>query len=477
MTLVKTLKLRRIATSLVAFAVFFPVVLVPGALFWKPGLIFDTQLAQALEMFQLFPKVLVLLLIGLLGILSLREVRWREPFVFLLLIHLLLVLVSSLNARDDWSYVILGPQRRLDGLLYHVGLVLYAIVAYQVLLKLPGLGNALLLALFVGGTLQGVLALLQRMKLDPIGPLVKWSMYDAPVGSLSHPGMLAGLLLPTIMLGVWLFAHQANRGYRYLLLLGVFSSSLALGATTNRAALIALVVGLVGLVLTYRTWSMLLLSSFAVVSVLCVQFIVPNRLGFTREYTATNTLEIRFQIWALAYQNLSKIPGAPWIGGGPDAFRLALLRDPPVTDLLALLKLELSWPQDAHVRKASVVLPPNEQLRSKYLQVEFEQFGGQTNIKQNYPITLDKVHNLWLDRLVAFGGLSMILWLLLYLYPILKSWRNRGLAWVWVLTALMVYYLAWFPVIGTEPLHLLIAAIAWSSIRSQASGVVHPSPN
>ncbi|RIH89505.1 hypothetical protein Mlute_00301 [Meiothermus luteus] len=468
----KTSKQHRAAIALIAFAILFPVVLAPGALFWKPGLIFDTELAQALEMFQLFPKVLVLLLIGLLGMLSLREIRWREPFVFLLLTHLLLVLVSSFNARDDWSYVLLGPQRRLDGLLYHVGLVLYVIVAYQLVLTLPGLGNKLLLALFAGGTLQAVLALLQRLQLDPIGPLVKWSMYATPVGSLSHPGMLAGLLLPTIMLGIWLFTQQANRNYRYLLILGVFLSALALGATTNRAALIALIVGLVGLILAYRTWSVFFLSGFAIVCVLCVQFIVPNRLGFTREYTATNTLEIRFQIWALAYQSLGKIPGAPWIGGGPDAFRLALLRDPPVTDLLDLIKLELAWPQDARVSKVTVVLPPKEQIRSKYLQVEFEQFGGQTNIKQSYPIILDKAHNLWLDRLVAFGGLSMMLWLLLYLYPIWRSWRNRSLAWIWVLTALTIYYLAWFPVIGTEPLHLLIAAIAWASIHSEASNVI-----
>ncbi|MCS7069198.1 MAG: hypothetical protein NZN28_11290 [Meiothermus sp.] len=467
----------RIAISLIAFAAFFPLVLIPGALFWKPGLIFDTELAQALELFQLFPKVLVLLLIGLLGMLSVREIRWREPFVFLLLSHLLLVLAGSLNARDDWSYVWLGPQRRLDGLLYHVSLVLYAIVAYQLLLKMPRLGNTLLLALFAGGSFQAVLALLQRLQLDPIGPLVKWSMYSNPVGSLSHPGMLAGLLLPTILLGIWLFTQQVSRNCRFLLLLGVFLSALALGASTNRAALIALIVGLAGLIWTHRTWSVLFLSGFAIVAVLCVQFIVPNRLGFTREYTATNTLESRFQIWALAYQSLGKIPGAPWIGGGPDAFRLALLRDPPVTDLLALTKLEFAWPQDARVSRVTVVLPPNEQRRSKYLQVEFEQFEGQSNIKQNYPITLDKAHNLWLDRLVAFGGLSMLLWLLLYLYPIWKSWKNRSLAWIWVLTALMVYYLAWFPVIGTEPLHVLIAAVAWASIRSEVSNAVRPSPN
>lgn len=259
-----------------------------------------------------------------------------------------------------------------------------------------------------------------------------------------------------------------------MLLLGVFLSALALGATTNRAALIALVVGLVGLTLAYRTWSILFLSTFAIASVLCVQFIVPNRLDFTREYTATNTLESRFQIWALAYQSLSKIPGAPWIGGGPDAFRLSLLRDPPVADFLDLTKVELAWPQDARVGKVTVVLPPGEQLRSKYLQVEFEQFEGQTSIKQNYPITLDKAHNLLLDRLLAFGALSMVSWLFLYLYPIWKSRRNRRLAWIWVLVALMVYYLAWFPVIGIEPLHLLIVAIAWAAVHSESSSDIRP---
>lgn len=456
----------RFAVFLVAFAALFPLVIVPGALFWKPGLIFDTELAQALELFQLFPKVMVLLLVGLLGMLSLKELQWRKPFVMLLSVHLVLVMVSSLNAGDDWSYVLLGPQRRLDGLLYHLGLVLFGIFAYQALLRLPNLRTTLMIALFVGGTIQAVLALLQRLQLDPIGPLVKWSMYSSPVGSLSHPGMLAGLLLPTILLGIWLGSKQSRVEYRWLVLLGLFLSALALGATTNRAALVALIVGVIGLVLSQRTWNTLFISIFAIASVFCVQFVIPNPQGFTREYTATNTLESRFQIWALAYQSLSKIPGAPWIGGGPDAFRLSLLRDPPVDDLLELTKVELAWPKNARIANAAVIQPPEEQLRSKYLYVEFAQYGDLTNIKQNYPIILDKAHNLLLDRLLAFGGLSAIVWVVLYLYPIWKSWRNRSLAWIWITVALMVYYLAWFPVILNEPLHLLIVAMAWSSTSS-----------
>lgn len=343
--------------------------------------------------------------------------------------------------------------------------------------KLPNLCNTLMVALFVGGTIQAVLALLQRLHLDPIGPLVKWSMYGSPVGSLSHPGMLAGLLLPTILLGIWLATTQLRKDYRWLILLGLFLSALALGATANRAALIALIVGVTGLVLAHRTWSMLFLSIFAIASVLCVKFIVPNPQGFTREYTATNTLESRFQIWALALQSLGKIPGTPVIGGGPDAFRLSLLRDPPVADLLDLTRVELAWPRETRVAKVTIVHPPEEQLRSKYLHVEFEQFGGQANIKRDYPITLDKAHNLLLDRLLAFGGLSTILWLVLYLYPIWKSWRNRNLAWIWILVALMVYYLAWFPVIGTEPLHLLVVAIAWATIHSEASSDIRLTSN
>jgi O-antigen ligase len=467
----------RSTISLIAFTTFFPLVIVPGAPFWKPGLIFDTELAQALEMFQLFPKVLVLLLIGLLGMLSLREIQWRKPFVLLLSVHLLLVLVSSLNARDDLSYALLGPQRRLDGLLYHLGLVLFGIFAYQMLLKLPNLRITLMAALFVGGTIQAVLALLQRLQLDPIGPLVKWSMYSSPVGSLSHPGMLAGLLLPTILLGIWLTIEQSRKEYRWLTLLGLFLSALALGATANRAALIALIVGVVGLSLIHRTWRTLLISAFAVMSVFCVQFVVPNPQGFTREYTATNTLESRFQIWALAYQSLSKIPGAPLIGGGSDAFRLSLLRDPPIADLLELTKTELAWPQDAQVANATVVMPPQEQLRSRYIHVEFERFGGQANIKRDYPITLDKAHNLLLDRLLAFGGLSAMLWVVLYLFPVWKSWRNRNLAWLWIMIALMVYYLAWFPVVGTEPLHLLLVAMGWASISSANSSSIRSAPS
>ncbi len=463
--------------SLIAFAALFPLVIIPGTPFWKPGLIFDTELAQALEMFQLFPKVLVLLLVGLLGVLSLREIQWRKPFVLLLSVHLLLVLVGSLNARDDWSYTLLGPQRRLDGLLYHLSLVIFGIFAYQMLCKLPSLRNTLMVALFVGGIIQAVLAILQRLQLDPIGPLVKWSIYSSPVGSLSHPGMLAGLLLPTVLLGMWLSTKQSRKDYRWLILLGLFLTALALGATTNRAALIALIVGVTGLVLAHRTWSMLFVSLFAIASVLCVQFIVPNPQGFTREYAATNTLESRFQIWALALQSLGKIPGAPVIGGGSDAFRLSLLRDPPVTDLLDLTKLELAWPQDTRVARVTVILPPEEQLRSKYLHVEFERFGGQANIKRDYPITLDKAHNLLLDRLLAFGVLSTVLWLFLYLYPVWKGWRNRNLAWIWVLVALMVYYLAWFPVIGTEPLHLLVVAIAWATIHSEPSSDIRLTSN
>lgn len=77
---------------------------------------------------------------------------------------------------------------------------------------------------------------------------------------------------------------------------------------------------------------------------------------------------------------------------------------------------------------------------------------------------LDKAHNLILDRLLTFGLLGVLVWLGLYLYPVLRGWRGtllqRSLA--TSLLAVFVYYLFWFPVPQVEPLHLVLIAAAWA---------------
>lgn len=472
------------------FMVVFPLVFVPGALFSSPSIIDDTLRAQAMEAFFFLPKLMVLCAFGLLALLEARRRSWRHAWVGLLVAYLALVVLSALNAQDAFSYILLGGQQRLDGVLYQSALVVIGIFAYQVFVRRPDGIPRVIAAFVAAGAVQAGLVVVQRLGFDPVATFVRWRAFTLPGGSIGLPGMVAGLLLPAVILALWMFLSA--RGIRSSLWWGaaMIALSLGLSVVSNRTALLGLIAGLVFMVLRRRSLEVIGAALVVVVLVLFARDLIPTQAGPDRDLVSTQTLETRRIIWPLAFQASRETKGQPFIGGGPDALRLWMLRSAPLEQFVPLLGLELVWPPNARVERAEVVRPPDGPIRDSVLRVRFAQFGDQKNLSRDFPITLDRAHDLVLDRLVAYGGLSALIWLILYLYPLLRPvWgalgkvRRRGLngldlarasalsgGLIAAVLGLGVYYLAWFPVMQVEPLHLILLAAAWIAV-SKPEGI------
>ena len=472
------------ATLLTVFVAVFPLVFVPGALFSSPGIIDDTVRTQAMEQYFFLPKLIVLCAFGLLALLESRKRSWRSVWVGLLVAYLLLVALSALNANDTITYVLLGGQQRLDGVVYQVALVLIGVFAYQTFAQ-DRSGIPKVLAAFVAaGATQAALVVIQRLGFDPVATFVRWKAFDAPGGSIGHPGMVAGLLLPALILATWSFLESRESRSRLWWGLAAVALSIGLSVVSNRTALLGLGVGLAFVLLRRRSLEALGFSALLVVLVLFGRNAIPSSSAPNRDLISTQTLETRRMIWPLALQASRETRGQPLIGGGPDALRLWTLRSAPLGPFVSLLGLELGWPSNAIVQRTERVRASDAPVRDSLLRVQFARFGDQRNVTRDFPITLDRAHDLTLDRLVAYGGLSALIWLVLYLYPLLRlTWdavvRSRastlssrenhqknavagGL--ISAVLALSVYYLAWFPVMQVEPLHLILLAAAWVAV-------------
>lgn len=447
----------------------YPLVLFPGALF-MPLAQWQNSGYDSAELFQLLPKICFLFLVGLIGFMIARPITWREPLVWLLGGHLGLVVLGSIVSKDDFTFSFLGPPRRMDGIFYHLGLVLLGIFAYSTIKRNPQKGLHITLSgLFWSGLIQAAVALLQRLGVDLFSPLVRYFPYNAPVGTIGQPGMLAGLLLCAFLATLVLYKFTEGK-YRWGILLGLFVIAAAIGVSTNRSALIALVAGIVGLNLSQRSLQLFLASMLSMLALLGGKYLLPNAPGFERAYSDTLTFKIRLHIWGIALEELKKNPQFLLTGGGPDAFKLAMLRNPPVDLLLEAYRQELGWPSNAKISKVQIWQDPNASIRVKQIWVTFEEYGKQKNYTVIYDFLLDKAHNLILDRLLDYGLLSVSIWVLLYLYPLWRNityenWGFGGFA--WILAGLFIYYLAWFPVVQVEPLHLVLIAAAWALLAQK----------
>ncbi|WP_299430559.1 O-antigen ligase family protein [uncultured Meiothermus sp.] len=412
------------------------------------------------------PKLLFLLVVGVLGLWEVRKQITKSVFLFLLLAHLLLVILSTLNARDETAFDLLGPSQRFDGILYHLGLFALGAFAYLSLRGAPLHFRPVALALVVGCGVQAAIVVLQRLDLDPVTPLRLWQDFNTPLGTLGHPGMVAALLLPGILVALWHGFADPRPGYRLLWLGAALFSAAGLGITGNSAAFYALVATLIAMNLWWRKWLLFLLSALLVVGVLVPRTVLPDPRSFEQDsqsYQDTHTLQTRLVIWQIALRAIQETPLQPVLGGGSDALKLAQIRNPPFDLLAEQYALEFGWPRDARLQDAYIKTFPGEdiKIRDRWIAFNFERFGGQQNVTKEFGFAIDRAHNFVLDRWLAFGLLSTLIWLVLYLYPVYLSLRNNH--WLgWVFVALMIYYLAWFPVMQVEPIHLVLLAAAWA---------------
>lgn len=420
------------------------------------------------EFLWLWPRVLLLIVVGILGLLQARGWQsYANRFSYLLLTYLGFVILGCFNARDDeYTSTLLGPENRMDGLLYQIALVLVALLTYRVLKEHPTAQRYLVLGLIIVGIIEAGVLVLQRLGHDPIGPLLRGSPYEIPVGTIGHPGMVAGLLLAIVVGGIGVLPYLQGAFTRVFVLIGLIIIAAGLGITTNKASFYALLVVLVIWNLIIRKRWLLSLSMVILLAITLTPKLIPNNIGFQRSFTDPTTGRTRFIIWELALQALAKLPLSPWVGSGPDAFRLALLRHIPPEDLMREYRLEFGWPPDARIKELHILYNPGDPIRSKAFLVFFENYKTTNNKSaQIYKVYLDKAHNMMLDRMLSYGIFAVLITLFLYLWPVVQLFPSKEPFAQGILAsvlAVFLYYQFWFPVIQVEPIHMAFVTIAWA---------------
>ncbi|MBO1437619.1 hypothetical protein [Meiothermus sp. CFH 77666] len=453
---------KRYIDLLSVFIILLPIFIYPAFMFeGKSNSIFIPNP----ETVHLIPRLLLIFAVAILG--------WRFWFTkgffpTLLWGFAITVVISSLNAHDPagWVFTTFGPKIRMDGLLYQLALVVLGIAAYGAIRQSPHLLPRLLWALLVSGILQALLVVLQTFGIDLVGPIIGGSSFKEYMGSMGHIGVAAGFLLVVAVASLSLLNFtRSHKTLFYLVLLGILFVSLGLGITQNRAAAYALVGSVVLFTLIGFSPQRLLIGVGMLLATFPVPQLLPNKHNIERGYTNTATLASRFVIWQLAYESLRYIPGAPLIGGGPDAFLLTLTKHFSTERLLDFYRVEHQWPANTTIKEMKSFDPP-DMGRDRLLRVYFSQYGDQKDVQGAYLVRLDKVHNMLLDRLVAFGIFASLIWLILLTYPVYLVWRQKKLhnttLWL-ILPAIGIYYLAWFPVIQLEPIYMILIAGIWAT--------------
>ena len=462
-------------TGLVTFFLFlYPLIFFPGSLFSNPVVLTSGSLQDAFEQFLLYPKLLLLLTVALLGVLWLMRTRYPLPPLVLaiVLIGAGLVTISSFANASSLSFQILGGRLRFDGLVYQIALIVFGVYMYALLRQDPQRWKTFFKALVLGCMLQSLIVLAQGLGFDPIGPLLQWKQYSYPIGTIAHPGMVAGLFLPVLLVGVWMVV-QPKLEQPWFWWAGVLLIATGLGAVQNRSALLALIVALLVLVVLERRPRAVFLSA----AILAWVVLVPSFLkvfnqseAYQKQYVQQTTLSTRFELWGMAAAVIQQNPKLWLIGGGSNFFLETLIRNPDLNALARFYRLEFAWPQNTEIKQIQMRNASDPEIRNRFVEIEFSRFDQKNNHTELFSIP-DRAHSFYLDKLIAFGLPVLLIWLLIYGYPLLRGLGSqtaaRGIA--CALVALGIYYSTWFAVMQTEPIHLSLALMGWALLQDSQS--------
>jgi hypothetical protein len=459
---------------LFVFVFFYPLILFPGQLFYKPTIIDETLKLFVVENYLLLPKILFLMVFSIYGFLTTRKYWCFDAFTTFLSVNFFIVILSSINSKDDIAFIILGGQKRLDGLLYQTSLHIFAISIYSYVKSFSVKLQQFYLVLLSSAIIQSFLVFLQISDIDFIGKLTYIEPIKIPAGTMTHPGFLIGWLLPVFILGVSVHSKLP----KIFLYAHAFSLILVLSAilfSSNRTALYTIAVLLLILIFFNKSKRIFSLCIGFFVLFVSQFFLILSLPSITLDALNTRTLETRIQIWRLFSLQVGKIPYMPFIGGGGDAFRLSLLRDPPVDEYIKFDAMESGW-QNYDIEKAQFIL--EEPSRLSEIEIHFAYLGDKKNAVIRRSIDLDRVHNFLFDRIISYGGISALIWVVLYFYPLvmcfLKFKKNKNsvqLSLILVILSVIFYYTIWFPFLLSEPLHLIFIAIAWVYSNDKSVGL------
>jgi len=484
----------------------FPVVLIWAILGVYPLLMYP--LGQDPESTWLFPKIFYLLVVSVLSFYLAARLPARQPAakpigklpLYLLLILALIIILSALNQLvsfgDSFTYVFLGGELRLNGLLYLSSLVLLGMIAHRVFLSRVSSDPAektrlvthAFYALSTTGFIQSVISLAEFVGYSPIARLQGTNVLTGTVG---NPGILGALLAISSLASLSLYLTSSTRtrlAWAALAALELFT----LGIATNRASILGVTVSLLLWIIIWpahlknqkpktrspnisNTISTLRLSFifFIAISVIFSGYLV-NRISGGKDLTNTRSAMSRVEIWKLAFRALNEIPGEPFIGGGPDAFRLALATRVPIRDQLSFYIDEYSLGKKAGkggIESIKRLWTKEDPIRSRAWMVTWS-----GNVRPTiFRFLLDRAHDFTLDRLLSYGLFGAIAWLALYFGSLLVLLNNLGsntladFAIAAMLVSIFVYGMFWFLSIQIEPIVMVLAVLAWVSFPSRSS--------
>lgn len=438
----------------------------------RPVEIGEDEFRMAAEVFNILPKLLLLTILAFLAWRSCQKSKWNDTFIILVAVHWGFVFLSTVFSTDELTYRLLGGQYRLDGLFYQTVVSLLIIFIYKISKENTEKIELIFYSIIIGGSLQSIIMIAQRFNFDPYSPLARFDEPGAPVGIFPHPGMAAGFLIVSLFL---CFRGFTQNKFKLDYLIFTFLICLGLSISYNRTVFYAIILGVFFVNIVFRSKKVLFVSLGIISTIVFAKEILPNPQGFSRSLENTLTLSIRTEIWKIAAQVFPDIPGQPIIGGGADGFRFALLNHLPIDSYLNAYRLETAWSNDTQILTRNFIR--REPIRNSVVRVTYQKAGDSKPAIADVPVVLDRAHSLIFDRVLSYGVINGIIWLILYGLPI--YWLIRSIVkWDFtpnlvinvIILVIFLYYLVWFPVIQAEPIHLAMLAVCWAMHEKSRSG-------
>lgn len=291
--------------------------------------------------------------------------------------------------------------------------------------------------------------------------------FDSTMGLTGHAGYTAGLLIPLVILAIFM-SESKVRIYSFLSCVFSLIICFGLNLTQNRSSLIAL-----SIVLAIWTFTNLCFPKRVILLVFCIILInfsgniLPANPTLNRDLSSSQTLLTRLEIWRFSIELLPKSWGFPFWGGGTGNLKLLIADQLPIETLMRFYEREYSWQSSENIKKITPLSDKNSLRRQKMYLITYK--NGEIKPVQ---LTLDRAHNFFLDKAFSIGLIGAILWMIFYIYPIFayfrlkpyqKTFEQQALS--MALIAIQIYYIFWFSVMQVEPIHVVIALMAWVGIE------------
>ncbi|MFN3265798.1 MAG: O-antigen ligase family protein [Deinococcales bacterium] len=361
---------------------------------------------------------------------------------------------------------------RVEGTIYQVLLLLFMVGAYFNLKNnsYKTYFNFICLSLLF----QAIVIFQQYLEnpLEVFGIPLSFITYGEVSGIVGRAAFAASLMLPGVFIG---FVGTSDKSIiiKTMSYLTIFFTTLAISLTENRSSILAATVGLtVFLFFNIKNIKRVVQIVGCIVIANFGTNLFPNELKENRSFTNSQTLETRLEMWKIALKLLPSSWGFPIWGGGTGEFKLTIAKHLPARDLLTVLQKEYAWQPNENISKIELISPQNAPIRQKTYKVTYKDGTSKFAFQ-----VIDRAHNFFLDRIYSIGLLGAVLWIIFYTYPIFAYFRLRPeqktteiQVLVASLVAIQVYHIFWFSVMQVEPIHVVIALMAWVRIQK-------PQPN